>query len=169
MRLRPGHAGGRLGRDIPEGYETGKGTYQRYYFGAGDRWQETIIGTRLDCPEGKYHGTEGSPMAALSERMETASAEIEAAYDRFDVKRKKFRSEINNEVASVAASAGRISSEFAKVSDAVSKIERLMISPEMLSAIANAERLAAALQSISEIQSSRLTFAVIDQSPKADQ
>lgn len=103
-------------------------------------------------------------MAAMVEHLDEATEAIDSAYERFQVKRREFRSAINNEVASVSASANRMLTELGKIVAAADNVSRLFGSAEMISAIQNAERLATALKAISEVESHRLTFAVIDKS-----
>ena len=96
--------------------------------------------------------------AGLSE----AADKVHASADRYTKAVLKLRSEVKNDVASIAAMSSKSVSEIAKLDEAISKLQANMLSPEMITAIANAERLAAALQAISAVQSNSITFAVLD-------
>jgi hypothetical protein len=74
----------------------------------------------------------------------------------------KFRSEIKNDVSSIAASASKQVIEIDKLCKAISNLKESMTSEQMVTALNNAERLAKALEAISALQSHSITFAVLD-------
>lgn len=104
----------------------------------------------------------GMGLMAMEQKLREATDETEAAFKRFDEARQKFRSEIRNEVQSVEAAARKLSAESARVAAAIMAIRDVYTSADFVLAVANAERLAAALKALQDLDSSRLTFAVID-------
>lgn len=78
-----------------------------------------------------------------------------------------FRSAVKNDVASVEASARKTTEAVQRMNKAYSEVMAQLNSPSMQQAIQNAERLAAAMESLSALQSHKLVFAVTDQSRDA--
>lgn len=72
------------------------------------------------------------------------------------------RSTMQNDVASIQSSGNKTLFELGKLNNAFAALLKLMDGPDMKSAINNAERLAAALKAISELQNHSITFAVLD-------
>lgn len=98
-------------------------------------------------------------------------ASIEKAADgraRLNEELKDFRNTATNDVASIAAVGEKIRGEIQKIGRALDTVRLQMSSREMLSAIENAERLAAALAAIENLKSARITFAVIDQEARRE-
>lgn len=78
-----------------------------------------------------------------------------------------FRSTIKNDLSSISASGERIRDEARKISVGVDAAIKQMAGPEMRAAVENAERLVVALQSIHDLKSTRLAFAVMgEEAPK---
>ena len=75
---------------------------------------------------------------------------------------KKIRGELGNDVESIAKATLRLKAETAKAVEDYRAARDLWTSPEMERAIGNAERLAKALQSVNELKSQSITFAVLD-------
>lgn len=73
-----------------------------------------------------------------------------------------FRGTIKNDLTSISAASDRVTGEVGKMQRAYDKCALLLTSAEMVAAIGNAERLAAALGAISALQSHSITFAVLD-------
>ena len=101
-------------------------------------------------------------MANVNEALQQATEEIESASARLFKTRDRLKSELANDVASVASSATKITAQMQKISASVAEVQRQLTSTEMVAAVANAERLAAALAAINAIHSHKITFAVID-------
>lgn len=80
-----------------------------------------------------------------------------------------FKANIKNDLSSISAAAQKIQAESAKVRAAYEDTARQLITADMERAIVNAERLAVALKTISELQSNRITLAVLDSKPKDGQ
>jgi hypothetical protein len=78
---------------------------------------------------------------------------------------KDFRGQVKNDLVSIGAAGDRVREETRKIKLAVDNVIVSMNSPEMLAAIQNAERLAAALKIIDELKTARVAFAVISEGP----
>lgn len=82
-----------------------------------------------------------------------------------------FRGHIANDIRSISASGDRVREEIRKIDTAVQGALTRLNSPEMLTGLANAERLVTALQAIQDLKSTRLAFAVMGEqaeSPSRD-
>ena len=82
------------------------------------------------------------------------------AIENLDAIVKNFREKIKNDTASMKAASERVQGECARMSVQYRQAQELLISPEFERAIANAERMATALQSISALSETRLSVAV---------
>lgn len=111
---------------------------------------------------------EGS-MANLDERFDEATAKIESAYARFDAARARFKGEMKNDAAQLSAGADKITAQIEKVQRTLGQLLAMMSAGDMQTAIANAERLATALEKINGLASNRVTFSVIAPGPKDQQ
>ena len=94
---------------------------------------------------------------------EKASQTIDRAQTRYLEVVKAFRSEIKNDVSSIGASCEKMQKEITKLTTSFKEVESLMNSPSMLEAIKNAERLATAFSTLSDVKGSKLTFAVLSE------
>lgn len=115
----------------------------------------------------------GKTTATMRHEGDFAMSDVEAAYKEAVEKvgsaqeaylrlAKTFKGEIKNDITSISASADRVLRENEKMRAAYEAAAKTLTSPEMVQAIANAERLAKALESISALQSHSITFAVLD-------
>jgi hypothetical protein len=101
--------------------------------------------------------------------LETLEGQYDAAKDlwgKYDAKLKDFRAMVKNDIASLEASGRSAFVAVNKIRDAHNKTIEVMNSADMVQAIANAERLATALERIQALKSHKLTLAVLDASPK---
>ena len=135
----------------------------------GVAWKKDDIDKFLISEIGVAEGIIGDPsfqqnpgLFIMERTLQTAIDETDTAFQQYDKLRSKFRAEIKNDVASVEASAKKISAEFLRIATALENIQRTYTSGEFVAAVANAERLARALESIQKLSSSKLTFAVIE-------
>lgn len=78
-----------------------------------------------------------------------------------------FRSQIRNDIASIAASAQKVVTEAGKMQAAYLATANTLTTPQITEAIANAERLATALKAISELSQTKVAFAVMNGSGSA--
>ena len=101
-------------------------------------------------------------MSDVSEAYEKANLVISNANTAYNKTVVDFRSTIKNDMTSISASADKVQKESVKLSAAYRASISLLNSPEMITAIANAERLAAALTAISQVQPNKIAFAVIE-------
>lgn len=106
-------------------------------------------------------------MSDVSAAYEKATTDIEGARAQYDKVIASFRSQVKNDLSSISAASDRVQAETAKIQRACHSAVSLMTSPEMISAIENAGRLATALKVISELESHSITFAVLDKKPVA--
>lgn len=106
-------------------------------------------------------GLEGSIFAAEKVIKEQVGG-IEAISDAYIARVRTLRSELKNDSGSVEAATARIKEASLRAVAACKQVVDIWNSKEMADAIANAERLASALRSISELQNASITFAVID-------
>jgi hypothetical protein len=101
-------------------------------------------------------------MSDVNEAYEKANLVISNANTAYNKTVVDFRSTIKNDMTSISASADKVQKESVKLSAAYRASISLLNSPEMITAIANAERLAAALTAISQVQPNKIAFAVIE-------
>ena len=101
-------------------------------------------------------------MSDVSEAYEKANIVISNANTAYNKTVVDFRSTIKNDMTSISASADKVQKESVKLSAAYRASLSLLNSPEMITAIENAERLAAALTAISQVQPNKIAFAVIE-------
>ena len=101
-------------------------------------------------------------MSDVAEAYDKANEIIEAAQSAYTKTIDSFRGSIKNDVASIGSSADKIQKEAAKMASACKASVDLLVSPQMIAAIENAERLAAALTAISQVQPNKIAFAVIE-------
>lgn len=104
----------------------------------------------------------------MSDVFEASIEKAESGRGRLAEEIKKFKSQAANDAASIAAVGEKVRGEAQKIGRAFESIRSLLNSAEMLAAIENAERLAAALTAIENLKSARITFAVIDQEGKRE-
>lgn len=106
-------------------------------------------------------------MGDVERAYESANEKIGSAQDAYLSTVKRFKGEIKNDLTAISAAADRVARENEKMRAAYEAAAKTLTSPDMERAIANAERLAAALRSISELQNHSITFAVLDRKPQA--
>lgn len=84
-------------------------------------------------------------------------------WSKYNDRLKEFRSNIKNDVTSLEASARKSTEATNKMMAAYGHVIERLNSEDMLTAISNAERLAAAMTALANLQSHRLVLAVTDQ------
>jgi len=107
-------------------------------------------------------------MSDVTEAYEKANLVISNANTAYNKTVVDFRSTIKNDMTSIAASADKVQKESVKLSAAYRASISLLNSSEMITAIENAERLAAALTAISQVQPNKIAFAVIETQTKGE-
>lgn len=129
-----------------------------YIRAGGLQWNMLMDGktTKGKKREGDYQMTDITP------EYEKANQVISNAQAAYNKTLDQFRSTVKNDLASISASADRVQRENEKMRSAYEAAAGMLTSPEMEKAIANAERLATALQAISALQNHSITFAVLD-------
>lgn len=98
----------------------------------------------------------------MADQFDATIERATAAQERLGASILAFRSSAANDLKAVEAMGSRIRAETAKVTAALETITNLMARPETVSAIACAERLAAALSAIESVKDTRLMFAVVE-------
>lgn len=91
-----------------------------------------------------------------------AAADLWKAYEK---RLSDFRSLVKNDVASLEASARKTAEAVTRMNKAYGDVIAQMNGQEMRQAVENAERLAAAMAALANLQSHKLTVAVIDNDP----
>lgn len=76
-----------------------------------------------------------------------------------------FRSKIGNDLTSIKAASQRVQTEVTSMASKYIAARDLLTSPEFERAIANAERMATALQAISALSETKLSVAVFGSKP----
>jgi hypothetical protein len=87
---------------------------------------------------------------------------LDDTVSRYNALVTKFRGEVKNDVASVKAQAVATEDTVRRIGKAYAETTRMLTSPEFERALANAERMAAALKAVAELNSHSITFAVLD-------
>lgn len=108
---------------------------------------------------------------ALMNVLEQLEGNYEAAallWERYKTRLVDFRSAVKNDVASLDAAAKRSTDATNKMVSAYGHVIEILNSTEMEKAVQNAERLAAAMQALANLQSHKLVLSVVDQSKDAD-
>jgi septal ring factor EnvC (AmiA/AmiB activator) len=96
----------------------------------------------------------------MSETLEEQYEQVTELWSKYDEKLKAFRGNVKNDISSLQASASKTAEAIQKMNRAYGEVVIQMTGEEMQRAIANAERLAAALESINRIQSQALTLQI---------
>jgi len=110
--------------------------------------------------------TIGATAMEMKEHLDNAIAEANDAQKRLSNTLVKFRSSTKNDLSSMEALGKQIRNEMNRIQDSMNKTMDLMVSAPMVEAIENAGRLAAALESIDKLKSSRVSFSIIDMPTK---
>lgn len=126
----------------------------------GIAWRKSDIDEYL-CKGGWAVEQENMYMS-VTEELKRDYEEAAALWQSYDKQLATFRSQVKNDITSLEAGARRTTEAAAKMNSAYAAVFAQLNGPEMLSAIANAERLATAMQALATLQSHKLTFAVID-------
>ena len=106
----------------------------------------------------------GSFMDLESKALE-ASESVTKIVDRYMERVRGLKGQLQNDAASVKASAERIEKEFGRMNTAMRSTIELMTSPEMEAAIANVERMARAIETVNGLKRTAVRFSVIEQAP----
>ena len=88
--------------------------------------------------------------------------EAAALWKTYEERLTQFRSQCKNDVVSLEAAARKTEDAALRMNRAYTGMFEQLNGVDMMKAIENAERLAAALKALSELQAHRLTFAVLD-------
>lgn len=100
----------------------------------------------------------------VSKMLELASEEAatraNTALSNLEDHLTKFRSKVGNDLTSIKAASQRVQTESQAMAEKYIKARDMLISPDFEKAILNAERMAAALEAISKLSETKLSFAV---------
>lgn len=111
------------------------------------------------------YSTEGGFMNIIEE-LKSNYDEAEKLWNSYDDKLKKFRHQVKNDVSSLESSARKTTNAVQRMHTAYGGVIELINSEEMRQATENAERLAAAMTALAGVESHKMTFAVVDESPE---
>lgn len=106
--------------------------------------------------------TEQALMNIMSE-LESSYEAADALWKKYADRLKEFRSVVKNDVTSIEAAARKTTEAVHKMNAAYGHVIAQLNSDEMAQAVANAERLAAAMQALASLQSHRLVLSVAEQ------
>lgn len=95
-----------------------------------------------------------------------ASERATQALEKLEGKLKSFRSVLGNDLTSIKAASQRVNTEVAGMSAQYAAAQALLTSPEFDRAIANAERMATALEAISRLSDTSLNVSIFTGSGK---
>lgn len=101
-------------------------------------------------------------MAVSDEMIQEQIEALQGTLDRYHDLTHKFRGEVKNDISSVKAQAVATEETVNRIGKAYAATARLLTTPEFERALSNAERMAAALKAISDLNSHSITFAVLD-------
>jgi hypothetical protein len=89
-----------------------------------------------------------------------AEKRAKESFDNYSAALAEFRGTIKNDIASLKSSAEKVQAEVKKMGEAYAAAASALTSPEFTAAVANAERLAVALDRITSLQKTKIGFAV---------
>jgi two-component SAPR family response regulator len=101
----------------------------------------------------------GMAMDVEQAAVETSEA-AEDALKSLKVAMDKFKSTLANDLTSIKAAGSRVQSEALQMKQAYQAAQAMLTNAEFERAVANAERMAAALKAISELSETKLSVAV---------
>ena len=104
-------------------------------------------------------------MNDIEEAYKDATEKIDSAKSAYNKTLQEFRATIKNDLVSIASSSEKVKNESEKITRTCAAAIDLMNSPQMKEAICNAEKLAAALSTISAVRANKIAFAVLETSP----
>lgn len=129
----------------------------------GHAWDKNVL-EKYVFAYGFYIDTEVGFMNII----ETLKNQYEATkelWERYDEKSKNFRATVKNDIASIEASSRKTTEAVQKMHKAYGQVIGQLNGQEMTDAIANAERLAHALETIANLQSHNLAVEIVKSKP----
>lgn len=91
----------------------------------------------------------------------------QALWAQYEDKLKAFRSSVKNDVTSLEAAARKTTESVHRMNAAYGHVIEQLNSAEMMQAVENAERLAAAMQALANLQTHKLVLSVVEQDKPA--
>lgn len=122
----------------------------------GDQLGRYLVGYAWACATENY-------LMNIIEHLKSNYDECSALWDQYKDRLKAFRSEVKNDLVSLDAAARKSTDAANRLQAAYGGVIAQLRSDDMAQAIANAERLAAAMAALSSLQSHKLTFSVAGQ------
>ena len=101
-------------------------------------------------------------MPTEAKMLTELTAEIRKALEEYNVAFKDFRGAVKNDISSAKAAATAVEDAVRRMGMVYRATAAMLIEPEFVKGIENAERMATALRAISALQSHSITFAVLD-------
>jgi predicted phage tail protein len=125
----------------------------------GPAWRKWELEKFTNTPLMQLTLTKGMAMDVERAAVETNGA-AEEALNSLKVAMDKFKSTLANDLTSIKAAGSRVQSEALQMKQAYQAAQAMLTTAEFERAVANAERMAAALKAISELSETKLSVAV---------
>ena len=125
----------------------------------GGQWRKGEVEQFTNTPLWQLSLTKGMAMDVEQAAVETSGA-AEDALKSLKVAMDKFKSTLANDLTSIKAAGSRVQSEALQMKQAYQAAQAMLTTPDFERAVANAERMAAALKAISELSETKLSVAV---------
>lgn len=127
--------------------------------GGADAWRVSDLRKMNETPIHQLSIARGIGMDIEQHAVEVSGAAEEAMKSLKDTL-DKFRGVLANDLTAIKAAASRVQSETLQMKQSYLAAQAVLTAPEFERAIANAERMATALQSISALSETKLSVAV---------
>lgn len=101
----------------------------------------------------------------IEQNVVDVSGAAESALKSLKTVLDNFKSTLGNDLTSIKAASTRVQSETLQMKQAYQAAQSMLTTPEFERAVVNAERMAAALKSISELSETKLSVAVFSGGP----
>lgn len=154
----------------PRGMEEGVGDALKPIKGRGGEnlFLEKEIQNLFGLPMHRLIMARGMAMDIEQNVVEVSGA-AEVALKSLKTLLDKFKSTLGNDITSIKAAGARVQSEMIQMKQAYQVAQSILTTPEFERAVANAERMAVALKSISELSETKLSVAVFSGGPEKDE
>lgn len=140
------------------------GSAPRPVNGMRDKWRTSDITKVVNTPAWQLSLARGMAMDIEQVAVETSGA-AEEALKSLKAALDKFKSTLANDLTSIKAASSRVQSEALQMKQAYQAAQSMLTTAEFERAVANAERMAAALTAISALSQTKLSVAVFSGGP----
>ena len=132
--------------------------------GGADGWNPKELDVLINTPIHQLCIARGIAMDIEQHAVEV-SGQAEDALKTLKGSLDKFKSSLANDLTSIKAAGSRVQSETLQMKQAYQAAQSMLTTPDFERAVANAERMAAALKAISELSETKLSVAVFSGGP----